>query len=407
MKVFKSKKSFSSKYSIMRNAEIIADKVLANYQKHDSLSNEEIVEKTNFFKEQLKKGKSKDSILVEAFSLATQVIKRVTTFEMHKVQIMAAVVIDNGDIAELKTGEGKTLAATLPAYLNALTGLGVVIVTVNEYLAKRDSEEMGLIYNMLGLNCGVVLKDQSPDEKKQNYYKDITYVTNSELGFDYLRDNMVKNYRDKTQRKLEYAIIDEADSILIDESRTPLIISGREQDSLESFSRSNTFVKKLTDKDYEIDKETKSIFLTNEGVKKAEKFFALKNLYNVENALIVHRIQNSLHANYILNLDIDYAFNKQENKIEIIDIFTGRILSGRSYSNGLHQAVEAKEGAEITPETVIHSTITYQNLFRLFTRLSGMTGTAITEEEEFLKVFNMKVFPIPTNLPIIRSDLTR
>lgn len=404
MAVFSKSKNYGSKYSQLKHAEELAEKVLVKYKEFDDYTNEDFKNKTNQLIDLLSKGKTLDDIIVEAYSLVTQVIKRVTTFEMHKVQIMAGVVINHGDIAELKTGEGKTLSATLPAYLNALNGKGVLIVTVNEYLARRDASEMSEIYSILGLETGVVLKDQSPLEKKEQYLKDIIYITNAELGFDYLRDNMVKKMSHKTQRGMNFAIIDEADSILIDEARTPLIISGKNTDPNHLLDRANTLVMTFDNDDYDYDKETKLISLNTSGAKKVEAFFKVNNLYNSDNSELVHRIQNALHANFVLSKDVDYAINK-ESKVEIIDTFTGRILQGRSYSNGLHQAVEIKENAKRTEETIIHSTITYQNLFRLFSKLSGMTGTAETEEEEFLKVFNMKVLAIPTNLPIIRSDL--
>ncbi len=340
-------------------------------------------------------------ILEEVYSICDVIIHRTQGFYLHKVQLIGAIILNSGDLAEMKTGEGKTITATLPAILNSLPKKGVHIVTVNEYLAKRDSEEMSVIYDKLGVTVGCVTKD-TQHLKKLEYQKDITYITNSELGFDFLRDNMVQVMPAKLQRGFNFAIIDEADSILIDEARTPLIISGGGTPNDESYKAANAAIKKLKSKDYTFDGESKTVSLTDSGILAIEKFYKLKNMYDVENSEINHRIHNALQAHNVFSKEIEYTI--RDNKIELIDIFTGRILEGRMYSNGLHQAIQAKEGTEITPESVTHATITYQNLFRLYKKLSGMTGTAKTEEEEFLKIYNVRVFEIPTNKPIIRSD---
>lgn len=390
-------------YGILSKAEIVAQEVLSLV---DSFAGKEIdfISETNKLKSELNSGKTLDDIIVRAFALAYKAVKEVYNISLYKVQIMGAFVLNKGDVAEMKTGEGKTLTAILPAYLNALAGLPVHIITVNEYLAQRDSINCGKVFSKLGVSTGVILRDQDNNEKRSQYLKDIVYTTNSEIGFDYLRDNMAHNNKSKIQRGFSYAIIDEVDSILIDEARTPLIIAGGSSYSEDMYRAANDFVITLTSQDYEVDKETNTAFLNNDGIKKAERYFNTINLYNFDNSLLVHRIHNALHANFILTKDIEYTV--KDNEIVLIDIFTGRLLPGRSFSEGLNQAIEAKENVPIKPETKVIATITYQNLFRMYKKLSGMTGTAFTEEEEFIKVYNMRVVPIPTNKGINRIDHT-
>ena len=321
----------------------------------------------------------------------------------YHVQLMGGIVLHDGNIPEMRTGEGKTLTATMPVYLNALTGEGVHVVTVNEYLATRDSSEMGELYNFLGLTVGLNINSKSADEKRDAYNCDITYSTNNELGFDYLRDNMVVYRHQMVQRPLNYAIVDEVDSILIDEARTPLIISGQAEKSTALYTRTDNFVKRLKEEeDYKIDVQSKTISLTEAGIEKAEETFGLENLYDIENTALTHHLDQALRANYIMILDIDYVV--QDGKVLIVDQFTGRIMDGRRYSDGLHQAIEAKEGVEIEDETKTMATITFQNYFRMYKKLSGMTGTAKTEEEEFREIYNIQVCQIPTNRPVIRDD---
>lgn len=372
-------------------------------------TDEELRDMTNIFRQKFKEAgeeneaKVLDEILEEAFAVCREAAYRVLHQFPYLVQIMGALVIHEGDIAEMKTGEGKTLTATMAVYLNALPGKGVHVVTVNEYLAKRDAEWMGEIYRFLGLSVGVNLREKSSYEKQQEYLCDITYTTNAELGFDYLRDHMVRRLEDKTQRGLNFAVIDEADSILIDESRTPLIISGGNKANAALYVPANRFVRSLTENThYEVDIKTKSVFLKEEGITKAERVFGLKNLYDLENAALVHCINQALKANYTMSKDVDYVV--LDDEIVIVDQFTGRYLKGRTFSDGLHQAIEAKERVTIKPETITMATITYQNFFRLYNKLSGMTGTAKTEEEEFLETYNMRVIEIPTNVPVIRID---
>lgn len=383
-----------------------ADRVMAYDEQMGKLSDEELIAKTKEFQERLAKGETLESIKYEAFAVAREAAWRVLHQKPFKVQIVGALVLNNGDIAEMKTGEGKTLTATMAVYLNALTGKGVHVVTVNEYLAERDAEWMGQVYRFLGLTVGVNLASKSTAEKREAYACDITYTTNSELGFDYLRDNMAPSLKGRVLRGLHYTIVDEADSILIDESRTPLIISGGSRAPASQYQVADRFVKRLRkDVDFTIDVKDKTAALTDSGNDKAEKMFGIHSLYDPENSDLVHRIHQALKANYIMARDVEYMVDK-EHKIQLIDQFTGRIMPGREYNDGLQQAIQAKEGVEIKQETVVLATITYQNFFRLYEKLSGMTGTAKTEEEEFQTIYNMKVVCIPTNRPVQRIDDT-
>ena len=383
-----------------------ADRVMAYDEQMGKLSDEELIAKTKEFQERLAKGETLESIKYEAFAVAREAAWRVLHQKPFKVQIVGALVLNNGDIAEMKTGEGKTLTATMAVYLNALTGKGVHVVTVNEYLAERDAEWMGQVYRFLGLTVGVNLASKSTAEKREAYACDITYTTNSELGFDYLRDNMAPSLKGRVLRGLHYTIVDEADSILIDESRTPLIISGGSRAPASQYQVADRFVKRLKkDVDFTIDVKDKTAALTDSGNDKAEKMFGIHSLYDPENSDLVHRIHQALKANYIMARDVEYMVDK-EHKIQLIDQFTGRIMPGREYNDGLQQAIQAKEGVEIKQETVVLATITYQNFFRLYEKLSGMTGTAKTEEEEFQTIYNMKVVCIPTNRPVQRIDDT-
>ena len=381
-----------------------AKKVLAYEQTMANLSDDDLREKTTYFKDQLANGKTLDDIKYEAFAVAREAAKRTLGEFPYKVQIIGSLVLHDGDVAEMKTGEGKTLTATMAVYLNALAGKGVEVVTVNEYLSQRDAEWMGQIYRFLGLTVGVNLREKTTREKREAYLCDITYTTNSELGFDYLRDNMATDKEHRVLRGLNFCIVDEADSILIDESRTPLIISGGARTSASQYTVADRFVKTIRKEvDFTIDVKEKTVNLTEAGNTKAERMFGIKNLYDPEYADLVHRINNALKANYIMIRDVDYLVD-QEGQIQIIDQFTGRVLPGREWSDGLHQAVQAKENVEIKQETVTMATITYQNFFRLFKKMAGMTGTAKTEEEEFRKIYNMRVVCIPTNKPVIRVD---
>ena len=381
----------------------LADKVIALESQMAALEDADFPVKTEEYKARYTKGESLDSLLPEAFALVREGAKRVLGLFPYKVQIMGGITLHDGNIAEMRTGEGKTLTATMPVYLNALSGDGVHVVTVNEYLASRDAREMGELYNFLGLTVGLNLTGMSSEEKRAAYAADITYSTNSELGFDYLRDNMVVYKSQMVQRPLNYAVVDETDSILIDEARTPLIISGQAEKSTVLYQRADMFVKGLKEEeDYTIDLTSKTISLTDEGINKAEQTFRLPNLYDVDNSALVHHIDQALRANYIMLRDIDYVVD--EGKVKIVDGFTGRIMEGRRYSDGLHQAIEAKEGVEVENESKTMATITYQNYFRMYRKLSGMTGTAKTEEEEFREIYNMNVIAIPTNRPIQRID---
>lgn len=381
----------------------IADKVQSYEDEYSNLSDEALQAKTPEFKTRLANGETLDDILPEAFAVAREGAKRVLGLFPFRVQIIGGITLHEGNIAEMKTGEGKTLTATMPVYLNALAGQGVHVVTVNEYLSSRDATEMGELYNWLGLSVGSNLNAKTPEEKRDAYNSDITYSTNSELGFDYLRDNMVVYKEEMVQRPLNFAIVDEVDSILIDEARTPLIISGQAEKSTALYIRADRFVKTLKeDADYKIDWPTKTISLTEAGIGKAEANFGLDNLYDIENTALTHHLDESLRANFIMLKDIDYVV--QDGEVLIVDQFTGRVMDGRRYSDGLHQAIEAKEGVEIQDETKTMANITYQNYFRMYNKLSGMTGTAKTEEEEFREIYNMEVISIPTNRPIARND---
>ena len=409
------KKLYNNDKRELKKFEKIADKVESHADEYSRLSDEELQAKTPEFRDRLKNGESLDSLLPEAFAVSREGAKRVLGLYPFHVQVLGGIALHYGNIAEMMTGEGKTLTATMPVYLNALTGKGVHVVTVNEYLSSRDAEEMGQLYKWLGLTVGLNLNAMSPDEKREAYNCDVTYSTNSELGFDYLRDNMVVYKEQMVQRELNYAIIDEVDSILIDEARTPLIISGEAEQANGDYIRADRFVKTLQEDksdddadddkdygDYKIDWPTKTISLTRTGIQKACDHFGLKNLYDVENQKLVHHIDQSLRANYIMLKDIDYVV--QDGEVLIVDSFTGRVMQGRRYSDGLHQAIEAKEGVKIQEESKTQATITYQNFFRMYKKLAGMTGTAKTEEEEFREIYNMQVITIPTNRPLIRKD---
>ena len=394
---------FDHEYKELKKFESLADKIVALDEDYQKLSDEELKNKTEEFKKRLANGETLEDILVEAFATAREAAYRVIGEKPFYVQILGALAIHYGNIAEMKTGEGKTLTSVLPAYLNALDGKGVHIITVNEYLATRDAEWMGGIHRFLGLTVGVNTRELSPKEKQEAYACDILYSTNNEIGFDYLRDNMVIRKEDRVQRPLNFAIVDEVDSVLIDEARTPLIISGGQLVSANLYQDADSFVKSLKDDvDYLYDETTKSVTLTDEGSEKAEKAFRVKNLYEVENATLVHYINQALRANYSMKLDVDYVV--QDGEVVIVDQFTGRLMKGRAYSDGLHQAIEAKEGVRINQETKTLATITFQNLFRMYKKLSGMTGTAKTEEEEFRDIYNMYVICIPTNKPVERID---
>ena len=388
----------------LRRLEKMADKVLKYEDQMAALTDDQLKAKTDEFKERYNKGESLDSLLYEAFSVVREAAKRVLGLFPYKVQVMGGIVLHHGDVPEMRTGEGKTLTATMPVYLNALAGEGVHVVTVNEYLTERDATEMGELYSWLGLSVGINLAAKSPMEKKEAYLCDITYSTNSEIGFDYLRDNMVVRAENMVQRPLNYALVDEVDSILIDEARTPLIVSGANAvETSQLYHMADHFVKSLDKDDYIIDIQSKTIGLSDSGIDKAEDYFKLENLYDIENVALTHFIDNALRANYIMILDIDYVVS-EEQEILIVDQFTGRTMEGRRYSDGLHQAIEAKEGVPIQDETKTSASITYQNLFRMYKKLAGMTGTGKTEEEEFREIYNIRVIPIPTNRPIQRID---
>lgn len=388
----------------LRKLEKMANKVIAYSDQMAALSDEELKAKTDEFKQRYQNGESLDDLLYEAFAVVREGAKRVLGLYPYPVQIMGGIVLHHGDVPEMRTGEGKTLTATMPVYLNALAGEGVHVVTVNEYLTERDATEMGELYSWLGLSVGINLAAKSPAEKREAYACDITYSTNSEIGFDYLRDNMVVRAENMVQRPLNYALVDEVDSILIDEARTPLIVSGPvSSETNQLYHMADSFVKSLNKDDYIIDVPSKTIGLSDSGIDKAESYFKLDNLYDIENVALTHFIDNALRANYIMILDIDYVVS-EEQEILIVDQFTGRTMEGRRYSDGLHQAIEAKEGVPVQDETKTSASITYQNLFRMYKKLSGMTGTAKTEEEEFRETYNIRVIPIPTNRPIARID---
>lgn len=390
----------------LRKLEKIARKVESYADHMASLSDRDLQAKTPEFKERYQKGETLEQLLPEAFAVVREASKRVLGLYPYRVQIMGGVVLHNGDVPEMRTGEGKTLTATMPVYLNALAGEGVHVITVNEYLSTRDATEMGEVYSWLGLSVGINLAAKSPAEKREAYNCDITYSTNSEVGFDYLRDNMVVRQEDMVQRPLNFALVDEVDSVLIDEARTPLIVSGAvSSETNQLYIRADMFVKTLTVDDYIIDVPTKTIGLSDSGIDKAESYFNLNNLYDIENVALTHFIDNALRANYIMLLDIDYVVS-EDGEILIVDQFTGRTMEGRRFSDGLHQAIEAKEGVRIQEESKTSASITYQNMFRMYKKLAGMTGTAKTEEEEFREVYNMRIIPIPTNRPIARIDHT-
>ena len=401
MKIFK--RLFDHEYKELKKFEALAREVLALEEEYSKLSDKEIKEKTEEFKERIQNGETLEDIKIEAFANAREAASRVLGEKPYFVQVVGGFAIHYGNIAEMKTGEGKTLTTVLPAYLNALSGEGVHVITTNEYLSSRNAEWMGPVYDLLGVTVGVNLRELSVTEKQEAYNCDITYSTNNEIGFDYLRDNMVVNASQRVARKLNFAIIDEVDSILIDEARTPLIISGGHMQSADLYIQTDKFVKTLKlDDGYVYDEQTKATVLDAKGIAKAEKTFKVDNLYDIENTNLVHFINQSLKANYAMHNDIDYVV--KDDKIVIVDPFTGRLMEGRSYSDGLHQAIEAKEGVTINEETKTLATITFQNLFRMYSKLSGMTGTAKTEEEELRDIYNMYVICIPTNKPVIRED---
>ena len=388
----------------IRKLEKMADKVMSYEDEMAALTDEELQAKTVEFKERYANGETLDQLLFEAFAVVREGAKRVLGLFPYKVQIMGGIVLHHGDVPEMRTGEGKTLTATMPVYLNALSGQGVHVVTVNEYLSERDATEMGELYSWLGLSVGINLASKSPMEKREAYACDITYSTNSEIGFDYLRDNMVVRAENMVQRPLNYALVDEVDSILIDEARTPLIVSGpTASDTNQLYYRADSFVKTLQKDDYIIDIPSKTIGLSDSGIDKAESYFNLENLYDLENVALTHFIDNALRANYIMTLDVDYVVSEKQ-EILIVDQFTGRTMEGRRFSDGLHQAIEAKEAVPIQEESKTSASITYQNLFRMYKKLSGMTGTGKTEEEEFRESYNIRVIPIPTNRPVQRID---
>lgn len=406
------KSAFSQDNKILKKLEKQASEVLDLEPKYQAMDDDTLASQTEIFKNRLSQGETLDDIMIEAYAVVREAAYRKLGLKAFKVQVMGAISLHNGDIAEMKTGEGKTLTSIFPVYLNALEGKGVHVVTVNDYLAGRDKEDNGKVYEFLGLTVGLNKRELSPDQKRAQHNCDITYTTNAELGFDYLRDNMVTSLEDKVLRPLNYALVDEVDSILIDESRTPLIISGGKKNTAQLYVQADRFVKSLiNEKDYEVDIESKTVTLTEKGITKAEKNFKLKNLYDPENTALVHHINQALKANYTMQRDVEYMIATEDGSrdirnasIMIIDQFTGRVMPGRAFSDGLHQALEAKEGVPIKEETVTLATITYQNFFRLFNKLAGMTGTAKTEEEEFRTIYNMRVIEIPTNMPVIRDD---
>lgn len=403
LKIFK--KLFDNEYKELKRFEGIANQIDALDEEMSKLSDKKLASYTEKFKKRLNEGETLDDILVDAFAVAREASYRCTGMKPFYCQLLGGLAIHYGNIAEMKTGEGKTLTCVLPAYLNALTGKGVHIVTVNEFLSARDSEWMGSIFKFLGLTVGLNLRDLSFKEKQEAYNCDILYSTNNELGFDYLRDNMVVKKENRVQRPLNYCIVDEVDSILIDEARTPLIISGGVMQSANLYTDADRFVKSLTEnEDYIIDEKTKAVSLTDEGSKKAEDKFHLDNLYDIGNTALVHHINQALKANYSMSRDVDYVV--QDGNVVIVDQFTGRLMKGRAFSEGLHQAIEAKEGVKIQQETKTLATITFQNFFRMYNKIAGMTGTAKTEEEEFRNIYNMFVIQIPTNKPIAREDAT-
>ena len=397
------KNIFDHEYKELNRFKLIADKVVALDEEYQKKTDKQLKSTTDKLKKRLDEGESLDDLIPDAFALVREAAYRTIGEKPFYTQILGALAIHFGNISEMKTGEGKTLTCVMPAYLNALTGKGVHVVTVNEYLAGRDASWMGQIFEFLGMSVAVNLREMSPKEKKDAYNCDILYSTNNELGFDYLRDNMVVRKEDRVQRPLNFAIIDEVDSVLIDEARTPLIISGGVMKSADLYKSSDRFVKTLREnEDYTIDEKTRDITLTDNGTEKAERSFRIKNLYDIEHSALVHHINQALKANYTMHNDVDYVV--QDGKVVIVDQFTGRLMPGRAFSDGLHQAIEAKENVQVQEETKTLATITFQNYFRMYEKLSGMTGTAKTEEEEFRNIYNMFVIQIPTNLPVIRVD---
>ena len=399
------KKLVDTEYKELKRFNKIADEIEALDETYSKMSDEELKSKTAEFRERLAKGETLEDIKVEAFATAREAAYRMIGEKPYRVQLIGGLAIHYGNIAEMKTGEGKTLTTILPAYLNALPGKGVHVVTVNEYLSDRNAKWMGPIYDFLGITVGVNLRELTPSQKRDVYNCDITYSTNNEIGFDYLRDNMVTKKEDRTQRGLNYCIIDEVDSILIDEARTPLIISGGKMNSANLYMDADRAVKRLiAEEDYIIDEKAKSVILTEKGSIKVQTYFKLANLYDAENTALVHHINQALKANFGMKKDVDYVVDDEGNVV-IVDQFTGRLMHGRQFSEGLHQAIEAKEGVKINEETKTLATITFQNLFRMYNKISGMTGTAKTEEEEFRDIYNMYVIEIPTNKPCIREDM--
>ncbi|WP_243388280.1 preprotein translocase subunit SecA [Bacillus kexueae] len=396
-------KMFDVNKRTLNRYEKMADKIDSLGPRMENLTDQELKDKTAEFVERLDKGETLDDLLIEAYAVVREAARRVLGMYPYKVQLMGAIALHEGNIAEMKTGEGKTLTSTMPVYLNALTGKGVHVVTVNEYLASRDANEMGQLFEFLGLTVGLNLNSLTKDEKREAYSKDITYSTNNELGFDYLRDNMVLYTEQKVQRPLHFAVIDEVDSILIDEARTPLIISGQAAKSTRLYLQANAFVRTLTkEQDFTYDEKTKNVQLTEDGMTKAERAFNIENLFDIKHVALNHHINNALRAHVVMQKDFDYVV--EDGQVVIVDQFTGRLMKGRRYSDGLHQAIEAKEGLEIQNESKTLATITFQNYFRMYEKLSGMTGTAKTEEEEFRNIYNMNVVAIPTNRPVIRDD---
>ena len=399
------KKLFDNEYKELKRFNEIATKIDALDEEYSKLSDKKLAAKTNEFKKRLEDGENLEDILIEAFATIREAAYRIIGEKAYFCQLLGALAIHYGNIAEMKTGEGKTLTTIFPAYVNALTGKGVHVVTVNEYLTQRNAEWMGPVFKFLGLTVGVNLRELSPKEKREVYNCDIMYTTNNELGFDYLRDNMVVRKEERVGRRLNYCIIDEVDSVLIDEARTPLIISGGVMQNVNLFEQADNFAKSLKENvDYVKEEKARSITLTDEGAHKCEKAFHINNLYDINNTALVHHINLALKANYFMKNDVDYVV--QDGEVVIVDQFTGRLMKGRAFSEGLHQAIEAKEHVKINQETKTLATITFQNLFRMYNKLSGMTGTAKTEEEEFRNIYNMYVICIPTNKPVIREDAT-
>ena len=394
--------SFEIKSTEMRIAEATLKKINRWEEKIAALSDEELKKKTNEFRQRYNTGESHDSLRPEVFAVAREATRRVLQKRPFDVQMIGGVILDLGSVAEMKTGEGKTITSIAPVYLNSITGSCVIISTVNEYLAQRDAEEMGQVFKWLGLTVGINKAQMEPNLKREAYACDVLYSVHSELGFDYLRDNVVMAKEEKFQGGLDYILLDEVDSILIDEAKTPLIISGGDEGVTSAYNVADLFVRTLSKDDYFIDEETKSVYLTEEGIEKANKYFNFENLYDIQNSELVHRIQNALRAHKVMKLDVEYIV--REDKIELVDSFTGRIMEGRAYSEGLQQAIQAKERVEIESETKTLATITYQNFFRLFKKICGMTGTAKTEENEFIEIYNMRVNVVPTNKPMIRFD---